>query len=816
MPLVAEVAVSSTAYSFDMLFGYAVPEEMCNTLKCGCRVLVPFGRGNKPRIGVVMKLTQSNTIGLKSISDQIDSSPVISQELLRLSFFLKENTFCTYFEAVKAMLPPAMSMSVKESYVVSEKFSDFDVLSKSAADLFIKLKKADMSGQLAEEIEKTVKSGRRILLSELCICGALEYDNVFRQTVGDASVRMLRITKAYTENSENFNLTPKQRKVADFLGEVGTASVKETTYMCAVTTAVIKRLIANGAAEEYDMEILRNVGENQSKTISCDDVILSEEQHVAYKSVFEQIKSGKPSVFLLHGVTGSGKTSVFEKLIDSTVKSGKSVIMLIPEIGLTPQILKRFRSLFGEKVAVIHSGLSLGQRLDEYKRIKRGNANIVIGTRSAIFAPLDNIGLIIMDEEGERSYKSDSSPRYNTCDVAKQRCLYNNAVLLLASATPSVESFYLAEKKVYKLLQMKKRYHNNTLPEVSVIDMNAEREEGNKSEFSKKLVEEINLNLCNGEQTILLLNRRGYHTIISCCDCYQPVYCPNCSVPLTYHKKNDKMMCHYCGFSSERLEICPNCGSEHLKNMGFGTQKLEEELVFFFPDARILRMDADTTFSRYSYEKSFEAFKNKEYDIMIGTQMIGKGLDFSNVTLVGVLSVDKSLYAGDFRSYERTFSLITQVVGRGGRSEKQGRAVLQTFIPEHYVMNLAAQQDYTAFYNEEIAIRRAMIFPPLCDMCIFCFAGTMDSDVKTASDSVLSLMNEKLKKLKPKTPIRVLGPVKCSYGRINGKYRYRIIMKCKNNSEIRSFISEVLTESAKLKEMSGIALYADMNGDVGV
>ena len=491
-------------------------------------------------------------------------------------------------------------------------------------------------------------------------------------------------------------------------------------------------------------------------------------------------------------------------------------MLLIPEIGLTPQILKRFRSLFGERVAVIHSGLSLGQRLDEYKRIKRGDADIVIGTRSAVFAPLSNIGIIIIDEEGERSYKSDSSPRYTTHDIAKQRCAYHNCALLLASATPSIESYYLAERGAYRLLEMKERYGNAPLPEVSIIDMNLEREAGNRTEFSRKLAEEISANLKNGEQSILLLNRRGYHTIISCCDCYQPVYCPNCSVPLTYHKKNDKLMCHYCGYVSPPVDTCPSCGSKHLKNMGFGTQKLEEELSTFFPSARILRMDADTTFSRYSYEKSFTDFRDGRYDIMIGTQMIGKGLDFPNVTLVGVLSVDKALYAGDFRSYERTFSLITQVVGRGGRGERRGRAILQTFIPEHYIMNLAAAQDYKGFYKEEIAIRRAMIFPPLCDMCIFCFSGNEDISVRLGAEAVLRLMNGKLRELQPKTPVRVLGPVRCSYGRINGKYRYRIIMKCKNSAEMRGFIREVLTESAKLKEMKGVALYADINGDVGV
>ncbi|PWJ12632.1 replication restart helicase PriA [Ruminococcus flavefaciens] len=816
MSLIAETAVSGTAYSFDMLFSYAVPDRLAADIACGCRVLVPFGRGNKRRIGVVMKLSQGEAKGLKSLVSLVDETPVVSEELLGLAFYLREQTFCTYFDAVKAMLPPAMSVSAKETFRLVKNFTDISSLSPQAAELLQVLSCTEGSKELNEAVEKHIIDNGRRLTDELCDAGALDSDNVFRQAVGDAAVRMVRLTDKYMSTPEDFDLTPKQKTVADFLAEFGAAAVREAAYMCGVTEAVVKRLCANGAAEEYEAEVLRRVEDFADEVRRPEDIVLSAEQQRARDAVYEQMATGKPAVFLLHGVTGSGKTSVFEKLIDDTVKSGRQAMLLIPEIGLTPQILKRFRSMFGERVAVIHSGLSLGQRLDEYKRIKRGDADIVIGTRSAVFAPLDNIGLIIIDEEGERSYKSDSSPRYTTHDIAKQRCAFHGASLLLASATPSIESYYLAERGAYRLLEMKERYRNAPLPEVSIVDMNLERGEGNRTEFSRRLAEELNANLQKGEQSILLLNRRGYHTIISCCDCYQPVYCPNCSVPLTYHKKNNKLMCHYCGYVSEPVTVCPSCGSERLKNMGFGTQKLEEELAMFFPKARVLRMDADTTFSRYSYEKNFTDFREGKYDIMIGTQMIGKGLDFPNVTLVGVLSVDKALYAGDFRSYERTFSLITQVVGRGGRGGSRGRAILQTFIPEHYIMNLAAAQDYKGFYNEEIAIRRAMIFPPLCDMCIFCFSGNEDITVRLGAEAVLRLMNGRLREIQPKTPVRVLGPVRCSYGRINGKYRYRIIMKCKNTAEMRGFISGILTESAKLKEMRNTSLYADMNGDVGV
>lgn len=816
MPLIAETAVSGTAYSFDMLFSYSVPDFMKNDIACGCRVLVPFGRGNKRRIGVVMRLSESDAAGLKSVVSLADKTPVISGELLKLAFYLREHTFCTYFDAVKVMLPPAMSISVQEKFSLSKVSGNKYELSENAADLLENLSSAADQKELNSLIGDFIERNGRNLIDELLEEGVLVSDNIFRQATGNASVKMVRLTDRYLESPENFQLTPKQKKTADFLCEYGAAAVREAAYMCGVSTDVIKRLCVNGAAAEYEAEVLRAVDDGADQRYSPEDITLSEEQQQAHDAVLARIFEKKYGAFLLHGVTGSGKTSVFEKLIHDTVKMQRQAMLLVPEIGLTPQVLRRFRALFGERVAVIHSGLSMGQRLDEYKRISRGDADIVIGTRSAVFAPLDNIGIIIIDEEGERSYKSETSPRYSTHDIARQRCAYHGAALLLASATPSVESYYLAEKGIYKLLEMKKRFHSNPLPEVSIIDMNIERQDGNPSEFSRTLTAEISDNLQNGEQTILLLNRRGFHTIISCCDCYQPVYCPNCSVPLTYHKKNNRMMCHYCGYSSEPVEICPSCGSKRLKSMGFGTQRLEAELEMMFPQARILRMDADTAFSRYSYEKNFTAFRNGEYDIMIGTQMIGKGLDFPDVTLVGVLSVDKALYAGDFRSYERTFSLITQVVGRGGRGKRRGRAVLQTFMPEHYVMNLAAMQDYKSFYNEEIAIRRAMIFPPLCDMCVLGFSAVDEISAKDGADAVLALMGEMLRELQPRTPVRVLGPVRCSYGKIGGKYRYRIIMKCKNTAEIRGFIRNLTTKAAQIKEMKKVTLFADMNGDTGV
>lgn len=754
MNFIADTAVSGTSYSFDMLFSYAVPESMNSTLKEGCRVVVPFGKGNKKRTAVVMRIREGDSSELKYIEMQADEKPVISPELIELSFYLHDNTFCTYYDAVKTMLP----------------------------------------------------SGYNIIIS----------GNSIRNAVGKDSLKMVRFSEEYLSNPEKFTLTPKQKAVSDTLEESGSMPEKELAYLCGVTVSVIKRMTENNVLISFENEVYREVYSSDTEKRNIDDVILSSEQKKAFEEISADLRKKSPVCFLLHGVTGSGKTLIFEKLISETVSMGKTALLLIPEIALTPQILQRFRSLFGKRIAVLHSGLSAGQRYDEHRRIKNGEADIVIGTRSAVFAPLENIGIIIMDEEGERSYKSDRSPRYNTIDIARQRCRYHNCVLLLASATPSVESYYRAERGIYKLVELKERYNNAPLPEVHIVDMNIERSNGNRTGFSHVLSSEIQNNLDRGEQTVILLNRRGYHTVMSCIECGQPVYCPNCTAPMTYHKVNSRLMCHYCGYISDMPKVCDKCGSARFRMTGTGTQRVEEELEMFFPSARILRMDADTTFSRLSYEKNFRDFADGKYDIMLGTQMIGKGLDFPNVTLVGVISVDNSLYSGDFRSYERTFSLITQVVGRGGRDGRQSRAYLQTFMPDHYIINLASQQDYISFYNEEIQIRRSTIFPPICDLCIIGISGTDEEKVISAGNRIISVIRSMLENWNYKTPVKVTGPLKCSRLRINGKFRHRIIIKCKNTNEIREFISTVIKKSAKCRELSEVSVYADMNGDIGI
>lgn len=802
----AKVGVSGTSAAFDIAYTYLIPEALESTLAAGMRVIVPFGRGNRRRMGIVLELLDApDSDKCKEICSIADSEPVIGEEQLKLLMWMRETVFCTYFEAFRTLIPPGMGVSFTAKYSLSVKKPQKGQVSDKAYALYMSaLDTADGS-----ELEKLVESDMTSA-TELISAGFLSEIDLTKQRVKDDTVAMVRLSDKYAEG--NITLTPKQKAAAEILEREGCASIKELCYLTGCTSAVVKNMIKSGAAELFEIENLKAPEALERDDIS--GITLNSCQQKAFDGISELISKRQAAAALLYGVTGSGKTPVFAKLIDYTLSMGRNVIMLIPEISLTPQTLNRFRRLFGETVAVMHSGLSLSMRSNEYKRVKNGMCRIVVGTRSAVFAPLDNVGLIIVDEEGERTYKSDSNPRYNAKDAALQRCLYHNGVLLLASATPSIETYYNALKGRSKLFVMPERYTADpsippAMPHAEIIDMT-----GTGRVFSEELVNGINDCLAKGEQSIVLLNRRGYHTYISCTDCRTPVTCPNCSIPMTFHKVNRRLICHYCGYSEDFTEKCHNCGSTRLKQTGMGTQRLEEELAEFFPNARILRMDADTTYSRYAYDKRFTAFGNGEYDIMIGTQMIAKGLDFPNVTLVGVLNADKALYSGDFRSYERTFSLITQVVGRSGRRGAGGRAIIQTFAPDHYVINLASAQDYDGFYEQEIAMRKALIYPPFCDMCCIGFSGTDDKKTDAASKKFAELIADSISRVTEKMPIRVLGPSKCEVERINGRFRYRMIIKCRNNSTFRDFIRNIRSEAAKLPEMREVSVTLDMNGSI--
>lgn len=803
----AAVAVSSTTFGYDKRYQYIIPLEMEGKIAVGARVLVPFGTGNRKRIAVVIridKVTNEDLSKFKPINSIIDTNSLLNEELVDLLIWIRNTTLCTYFEAFKTLIPIGLSIDLETKYTLSDNQNNNNNLSDKASELLLQIKE-DVSA---------INNADKCAIDELVHAGILVEENIFKRRKKDDTIKMVRFTDDYINGKVIANFSSKQNEVVSLIDESITASFKEILYICGVTSSVVKNLIQKNVLETYEYEVIQTPDIDAENNV--DDIILNEEQQQAFNGIAEMIDKKTPDVALLYGVTGSGKTSVFAKLINHTLELGRNVIMLIPEISLTPQVVSKFQSLFGDLVAIMHSSLSLTQRLNEYKRVKSGQARIVVGTRSAVFAPMENIGLFIIDEEGERTYKSESSPRYNAKEVAKKRCLTHNAVVLMASATPSIESFYYAQNGRYKLFELEKRYSQNNLPAVEMIDLATDGFYSNSTIFSERLVEEINYNLEKKEQVILLLNRRGYHTYISCSDCKEPLICPNCSIPLTYHKTNKRLICHYCDYSTEMINKCPRCDSEHLRLTGIGTQKVEDEISIFFPNARILRMDADTTCSRHSYEKNFKAFENKEYDIMLGTQMIAKGLDFPDVTLVGVLSIDKALFAGDFRSYERTFSLVTQVVGRCGRGEKQGRAIIQTFVPEHYVLNLAAEQNYKAFYAQEIASRKALIYPPFCDICVIEFSSVIEKCADIASKTFLTLISSSITSGKINVPLRVLGPSKCIYEKINGKYRYRIIIKCKNNQMFRDYIGNIYKTAFKMKEFSNVQITLDINGDIGL
>lgn len=805
LSMIAGVGVSGTSYGFDSLYSYAVPEAMAERLKPGMRVIVPFGRGNRRRVGIVLKTelpgeTAGEARELKEIAGIADDEPILSDEQLSLLFWLRDTTFCTYYEALGALIPPGLGISFTARYRLTGKKPKKGELSDCAAGLY-----ASVTG-FGESIDMLISADPKAA-RELIEAGFLEETDETRHRVRDESVTMIRLSEGF---SPDMKLTPKQSKAAAILESEGCASVKELCYLCGCTSSVITGLVRSGAAETFREEILRTPEISESDDIAS--LVLTPDQQTVYEGIAAMTDVGKPAAALLYGVTGSGKTPVFAKLMEHVLASGKGVLLLIPEIALTPQTLNRFRRLFGETVAVMHSGLSLSMRSNEYKRVKSGQCRIVIGTRSAVFAPMENIGLVIMDEEGERSYKSGQNPRYHARDAAARRCLYHNAVLLAASATPSIESFYSALSGHMRLFRLPKRYTPDpasppAMPDVRIVDMT-----GSGRIFSGELMRELKENLECGEQSLLLLNRRGYHTYVSCAECRQPAVCPQCEIPMTYHKVNGRLICHYCGYSEDFTGRCSRCGGG-LRSQGMGTQRLEDEIAQFLPSARILRMDADTTYSRYAYDKRFTAFGRGEYDIMVGTQMIAKGLDFPRVTLVGVLNADKSLFAGDFRSFERTFSLITQVVGRSGRCGGRGRALIQTFIPDHYVINLAAAQDYEGFYEQETAVRKALIYPPFCDICCVGFSGADDGKTGAAARRFSEAMAEKIPGVTEKMPLKVLGPSKSEIEKIAGKYRWRIIIKCRNNAVFREFIGNVRRETAGLPEFKGINVFIDINGD---
>ena len=753
MPKTVGVAVSNATFHFDKLYTYAVMPDQQDTVRLGSMVLVPFGRGSRARMGVVLACdAEPESAKLKFLFDVAPASACLTPELLRLVHFLKERTFCTYYEAVKAVIP---------------------------------------------------------------------YGAQYKPTVAEDGVTpvLQKQLVRHTENAYKLvgTLPPKPRPTAKQLAAVALLAGGERTLSAleekGISRAVLDNLCAKGVLE--CSKVNKSIDLYSSIPLKNEPILLTEEQQAAYDALLPGLEDAAPHSALLYGVTGSGKTLVFLKLIEHCLQMGRRALVLVPEISLTPQMILRLKSQFGKRVAVQHSALNHTERLLQWQMIQDGGADIVVGTRSAIFSPLENIGLVIIDEEQEHTYRSESAPRYSAHEVARQRAAENGALLLLASATPSTESYYAAQHGRTQLVRLTKRYGGNPLPKVQIVDMRAELASGNPREISLAMEDAIRHNLEAGKQTILLLNRRGYQTVAQCEDCREVLKCPKCSVPMVYHKSAHKLLCHYCGSQLDPPPArCPACGGK-LQYRGFGTQKAEEELAKLFPEARILRMDQDTTAAKDAHEKLLAKFAWHEYDIMVGTQMVAKGLDFEDVTLVGVLGIDSLLFAQGFRAYETVFSLVTQVVGRSGRAKDPGFAIIQTTDPDNPVLNLAAAQDYDAFFEQEIAYRKLGLYPPFCGLCVVGFAGPKESEVARASARFAALLGRQAAK-QPDLPLRVLGPTPGSIEKINDSYRYKLTVKCRNDRRFRDLIRETLTlyEQEKLPGKATVVVDLHSDGDI--
>lgn len=748
MPKTVGVAVSNATFHFDKLYTYAVMPDQQEAVRLGSMVLVPFGRGNKPRTGVVLALGQQEEAGrCKELFDAAPEEARLTDELLGLVRFLKERTFCTWYEAVRAIIPYGAQYrpaSTENGPRLQKQ------LQRHTEPLY------ELAGPLPEKPKPTEKQ------------------------------------KAAAAALANGPLP------ASALAEMG------------LSRAVLDNLCEKGVLRKSQVD--KTVDLYAGIPRSEEPVVLSDDQQRVFEGLAAQMAQQKPAAALLHGVTASGKTLVFLKLIQRCLELGRTALVLVPEISLTPQMIRRLKASFGERVAVQHSALSHTERLLQWRMIQTGGADIVVGTRSAVFAPLANIGLIVVDEEQEHTYQSENAPRFDARQVAKRRAADHNALVLFASATPSVESYQAALDGRYTLYKLTKRYASQPLPTVELVDMRAELAAGNPASISAPLAEHIRQTLAAKRQTILLLNRRGYQTMAQCDDCREVLKCPKCSVPMVYHKAGHKLLCHYCGTQLDPPpKTCPACGGKLLYR-GFGTQKAEEELAQLFPEARVLRMDQDSTAAKDAHEKLLAKFARHEYDIMVGTQMVAKGLDFEDVTLVGVLGIDSLLFAQGFRAYETVFSLITQVVGRSGRAKDPGFAIIQTTDPDNPVLNLAAAQDYDAFFEQEIAYRKLGLYPPFCGLCVVGFSGPKEIEVARAAARFSALLGRQAAQ-QPDLPLRVLGPTPGNIEKINENYRYKLTIKCRADRRFRDLVRQTLGLYEQEKLPSKATVVVDMHSD---
>ena len=809
-----KVAVSAAPYSIDKPYSYLVPESLAAAAVPGVRVMVPFGRGNKESEGLILARVQEPKLpGSKALRQVLDPEPVLDKAGIDLALWMRGRYFCTVFEAVKTILPAGLWYGLREIWSLAMEpetarsaavaipgaWQVLDLLEKQGGKADIRV----LRDALGDGVEKPLKAMKK---AEILTC-----ETDAKRKIADKSHRMVELAvnteDAYALTEPKRRSAPARYEVVNFLATAGRTPAAEVSYYTGASARTLKTMEKAGLIAFSEEEELR--------VPSLDDVepgpeiVLNEEQQRAFEEILDRVQAAKPSVTLLHGVTGSGKTQVYLRLVQETLALGKTAMVLVPEIVLTPQMMRKFSSYFGSRVAMLHSSLKMTERYDQWKRIRRGEVDVVLGTRSALFAPLKNLGLIIMDEEQEGSYQSENVLRYDAREVAKYLCVREKAALVFGSATPTVETAWAAEQGSYQKALLRRRYNENALPEVLIADLRQEILNGNPGLISTPLRQELEKNLAAGEQSILFLNRRGSSRMLLCGECGYVPQCPRCSTAMTYHSANGRLMCHYCGHSEPAADTCPECGG-WMKHVGAGTQKVEEELRELFPEAGILRMDADTTAG--GHEEILQTFERERVPILLGTQMVAKGLDFENVTLVGVLSADISLYVDNYRAAERTFSLLTQVVGRAGRGGKTGRAVIQTYTPGNDVIRCAARQDYDAFYESEIRMRRLRRYPPFADLFTVTISGTEEGRVLRAAVSVRETLRQLCRRpeLAAGEP-EVLGPAPAPVVKVNNRFRYRCTLVGKNDKATREMLAWLQKDFAKDSANRGMNLFVDHN-----
>ena len=810
--MIGKIAVSAANFAIDKPYSYWIPQDMA--LAPGQRVMVPFGRANRRTEGIVLTVEPGSEDKLKPVESCLDDGPILTETQLRLAAFLRERYFCTFFDAIRVMLPAGLWFRTRLTVSLTEdrSWKDKTIRKEGAAELLELLE--SLGGTAQEEALRNLISDEdtlREVLSYLRQKKWITCQTDFLRKTQDKSEKIATLAQSPEETMAYAASRPKsaamQRQVLELLCSVGSVAVKDLCYFTGASTATVNRLEKLGYLTLSQRPVLRCREIRPAKLSG--PLVLNEEQQVCFEGLASQMAQKEPGVALLYGVTGSGKTSVYIRLIQTCLENGKSAMLLVPEIALTPQLLGILAAYFGTQVAVLHSSLSAAERYDQWKRVKSGDARVVVGTRSAVFAPCTP-GLLILDEEQEHSYKSESAPRYDAKEVAIWRGARENALVVLGSATPSIESMYRAKTGLYRLYTLRQRYNGRPLPKVEIVDMREELKLGNDTSLSIPLRQRILETRQAGKQTILLLNRRGNSRALVCIDCRQTPECPRCSVHLTYHSANSRLMCHYCGFSMAAPARCPACGGP-LKAIGTGTQKVQQELAALFPDMETSRMDADTVSAVNTHEKILEHFQKENVPVLLGTQMVAKGLNLPNVTLVGVLDGDLSLYSGGFRAGETTFNMLTQVVGRAGRGDSAGRAVIQTLQPEHQVIGLAAKQNYDGFYDLEIRLRQAQAAPPFGDFALVTFSGQEEGQVLRGAAVFRDSLNAWLRQV-PEEKCSVLGPAPCVVPKVNYNYRYQLTLRCHMTRPLRQLLAALLRKFSQDKANRGVNAYIDVNG----